>query len=808
MASSIVCRSLRPGQIASAFLLLLGIFKFQATVSWPHKTAEEGQVHTYNPHSCPYYDANRHGCVPLVGQVMDRNRCDCSTTLTNMMFKGAYATRQANPDACRASCTGRCQYFGYEISGSQGDIKCLRFGTSCDHIRAHWTFSQGEHEGNNAYSPDQRIVRVIHQTGGLAYHPPAFPAKTAGSWTTLRDNCAPRCPEVHTVILITGGNPLNNKESVTNATDGVKNWSDCVRHCTGYHGHRIKDESCLVWNYFADTQEVEDKWGKHLRGACVTYQWAHGYRHAGYRDSYAGTRFTGQRNCSATCVTSQWSAWDSCTNSCGGGTRSRSRTQMAAASKEEWWDTYVQHNTPYPSDSECGSLEEQQECNSIACPIPCKWGDWSYEWGDWINNAGECSRSCGGGFAYRSRNIISHAQNGAPECNLEDAQEAKECNSDVPCEGCHVGPWSTWSECPVTCELGNRTREREPSSEYEWMPGCMDLQQNMTCKVEKVCPVDCLLEDDWQPWADCSKGCGGGRTIRTRKIINWNAGTGKECDEFEQANACNVHHCPVDCVMGLWGSWSDCSQSCGVGRRHRTRSPSTYPQGDGKTCDATVDEETCNPGTCEAHANTCFELNTFKNGTVTFMTQQPSPEKCQEDCSAKHWSKDIDVTCNFFSYDQISYNCRMLSTVDDSETGPEYARYISGPRACTGDEDRDPNAPDPDNVANGTASTGSQVPIGAIVGASIGGIALLGAVGGGIAYGVKKKQEADEAAAYEDEEEEGYEEDGDGDDDEYPSRSMTKDFLEEGGSDSDDGSDSGTPLRDNSESMASDMGMP
>eukprot|EP00918_Siedleckia_nematoides_P027682 GHVU01059628.1.p1 GENE.GHVU01059628.1~~GHVU01059628.1.p1 ORF type:complete len:183 (-),score=3.53 GHVU01059628.1:265-777(-) len=163
------------------------------------------------------------------------------------------------------------------------------------------------------------------------------------------------------------GTPLGNYEAMRNKTDGIQDWVDCLRFCTGYEGHRINDVACMTWSYYADTQQVEDIWGKHMRGLCVTYTTPHGYRRAGVMDSYSGTRFTGMRNCSATCVTSLWSDWNDCSSSCGGGHRKRTRDQLHAATVDDWWDTHVQHNTPYPGDGDCGALTEAQSCNIALC---------------------------------------------------------------------------------------------------------------------------------------------------------------------------------------------------------------------------------------------------------------------------------------------------------------------------------------------------------------------------------------------------------------------------------------------------------
>eukprot|EP00918_Siedleckia_nematoides_P094612 GHVU01207735.1.p1 GENE.GHVU01207735.1~~GHVU01207735.1.p1 ORF type:complete len:326 (-),score=56.58 GHVU01207735.1:88-1065(-) len=206
----------------------------------------------------------------------------------------------------------------------------------------------------------------------------------------------------------------------------------------------------------------------------------------------------------------------------------------------------------------------------------------------------------------------------------------------------------------------------------------------------------------------------------------------------------------VDCELGPWQDWQSCSASCGIGRTYRQRGIAVHPAGSGKPCAEMTQEATCNPGSCESHVNSCFELNTLKTGNETGFVQAATPEKCQAACQEAHWDQgQSKVVCNSFSYDQFNHNCRMLSDLEESFSGPDYARFISGPRSCTDDGGDSDSPPDP----NGPGS--SNLPVGAIVGASLGGVAVLAAAGGGIAYAVKKKQQGAE-------EEEGEEVDGGG----------------------------------------------
>ena len=50
----------------------------------------------------------------------------------------------------------------------------------------------------------------------------------------------------------------------------------------------------------------------------------------------------------------------------------------------------------------------------------------------------------------------------------------------------------------------------------------------------------------------------------------------------------------LDCVLGVWGEFSDCSKSCGSGMQSRTRQIMTEPMNGGMACAATSEQRLCN----------------------------------------------------------------------------------------------------------------------------------------------------------------------------------------------------------------------
>eukprot|EP00913_Durusdinium_trenchii_P010721 g10059.t1 len=86
----------------------------------------------------------------------------------------------------------------------------------------------------------------------------------------------------------------------------------------------------------------------------------------------------------------------------------------------------------------------------------------------------------------------------------------------------------------------------------------------------KAGDVDCQW-DDWVDWSVCQFSCGGGQSVRTRKVKIMAQGNGVACDNNDkETRVCNKNPCPLDCVWDEWSSWGACSVSCGSGVKAAT----------------------------------------------------------------------------------------------------------------------------------------------------------------------------------------------------------------------------------------------
>lgn len=275
--------------------------------------------------------------------------------------------------------------------------------------------------------------------------------------------------------------------------------------------------------------------------------------------------------CPVDCQWGQWTDFDACTTTCGGGKAKRSRVLWVA---------------PAHGGLECeGSTEDEEVCNDHLCPVDCRLGDWS--------GFTSCSETCGGGAATRSRSIVTQQANGGLPCVGATNEEIR-CNTQTCPVDCQLDEWSPWTGCTVTCGGGTMTRQRtvlEPSRDGGAACTGESFQEAACSQVQ--CPVDCVVTD-WSPWSGCSTTCGGGVNLRFRIAQVESAFGGVPCpSSLTETLECSDAPCPVDCKLGDWRDWESCSTSCGSGKRMRTRLRENERFGGLPCKEDLIDEDEC-----------------------------------------------------------------------------------------------------------------------------------------------------------------------------------------------------------------------
>ena len=134
-----------------------------------------------------------------------------------------------------------------------------------------------------------------------------------------------------------------------------------------------------------------------------------------------------------------WSSWSSCSDTCGSGSRSRSRD--------------CDDPPPGNGGQDCiGDVTDVRACDLADCPVDGAWGDW----GEW----GACSVTCGSGSASRLRSCDSPSPgNGGDSCPGDSSQDKLCTEGGCPVDGAWT-TWGTWSACSMSCGSGQRARQR------------------------------------------------------------------------------------------------------------------------------------------------------------------------------------------------------------------------------------------------------------------------------------------------------------------------------------------------------------
>ena len=206
--------------------------------------------------------------------------------------------------------------------------------------------------------------------------------------------------------------------------------------------------------------------------------------------------------------------------------------------------------------------------NTVAGKL--KWKEWS-----------DCSVSCGGGTQTKI------ASSCVPDYAICYGIQISERTCEE--QACPIGQWrwNDWSECTASCNGGIR---------FKTAHSCQPL--GAECKEVPVINESCntiACQDGqwtWNDWGECSHSCGGGVRI---KIAQECLPHGAFCNEIPiQEEICNEDACPIG--TWIWNEWSDCSVSCGGGRR--TRIAKSCEPSNALCDDVPILEESCNPSSC------------------------------------------------------------------------------------------------------------------------------------------------------------------------------------------------------------------
>ena len=333
-----------------------------------------------------------------------------------------------------------------------------------------------------------------------------------------------------------------------------------------------------------------------------------------------------------------WSAeWSPCTQTCGGGIKTKTFTILKEADggvgcKNQMGDQIF------------------QPCNEEPCPVDCI-GNWSAEWSP-------CSRTCGGGIKTKTFTITTPAEfEGAVECDNRTGDQITEaCNTD-PCGVDCEGEWSAeWSSCTETCGGGIKTKTFTILKEADFGGVGCDNQTGdqifLPCN-EESCPIDCV--GSWSTeWSQCSKTCGGGERTKTFTITTPAAHSGVGCEKQtgdQMTEPCNTDPCPIDCV-GEWTPWTpECPTECNASQvQSRTFEIKVPAEHGGEECekyDGYIENRPCKINYCQSYypyrMKEVMMAHYFNDKASQYVTK----EECEQTCFDSTWCKSYTYCNNF-----------------------------------------------------------------------------------------------------------------------------------------------------------------
>ncbi|XP_038052969.1 thrombospondin type-1 domain-containing protein 7A-like [Patiria miniata] len=283
------------------------------------------------------------------------------------------------------------------------------------------------------------------------------------------------------------------------------------------------------------------------------------------------------------CLTSQWSAWGACSQTC--------RLPAQATSPPVQTRTREIVTLPENGGLPCPSLEERKECEGD--PLPdCPRFEWVAE--DWqpCRLSPDSDGTCGAGRQKRQVYCIQEGDadripvtadnciNSPVNSTSLEPPTKRACWVDCPVD-CQLGEWQNWSPCSQSCEEGIQVRVREVLVQpAHGGKECGPLAEAKECE---------FVECSWwhtSRWSKCflNRGqtdCGRGSHVRTVYCMSAldRLLEDEDCPGSSPAynEDCRIP-CPTDCVISEWTDWGPCSRTCGKkgGMQTRTRQILAY----------------------------------------------------------------------------------------------------------------------------------------------------------------------------------------------------------------------------------------
>uniref|UniRef100_W5MMN5 Complement component C6 n=1 Tax=Lepisosteus oculatus TaxID=7918 RepID=W5MMN5_LEPOC len=162
--------------------------------------------------------------------------------------------------------------------------------------------------------------------------------------------------------------------------------------------------------------------------------------------------------------------------------------------------------------------------------------------------------------------------------------------------------------------------------------------------------LGCLCDRyPWTAWTSCSKTCNYGTQTREREKVYDDYYHKNYCSQlctFSETRACNQEACPINCLLGDYGLWSQCSPC--ARKKFRTRHLLRPTQFKGQPCSEILTEErNCYPTElCSIKEMDCSTKFSCKNGRCIPQTLECNDENDCGDRSDEEYCAGVKKVCN------------------------------------------------------------------------------------------------------------------------------------------------------------------
>ncbi|XP_039266345.2 SCO-spondin-like [Styela clava] len=456
-----------------------------------------------------------------------------------------------------------------------------------------------------------------------------------GSWIVIEcHNCSCANGRLHCELRKNDGECENIEKQAYEWTPWSE-WSKCSKSCI---------TRSVVGHSFQPVFGVRTR-----KRQCLGYE-SYFYKESNNRPQCNGSAIQaekcGKSICSLKINWGEWQNWSPCDRSCNGGMQTRKRTVLQNNQEQdiEYYygpATQIQACALAPcKESKCPTGSSYKETCSDTDHSTCSEASTCFDLSSELYSLNQCgninktncvgevvkSCQCNTGLLWQDGICVplhkcncffmgqirrfnqSFPVGNCLSCMCSNGTVACKSRRDGICSGeeqaCDdatlvTGPWSQWTACSQSCDLGQRRRIRSklahPSLLVFFKKGCNDVEVDIedckigTCNIHEENTTR-TNQRKWTKWGGCSVSCGnGGWMNRYRKCSTM---LNNRCQEKEvETKKCDIPlpPCSRDGSWGEWQTWSQCSSTCISNTctpfRSRVRKcDDPLPMGEGEYC--------------------------------------------------------------------------------------------------------------------------------------------------------------------------------------------------------------------------------